>query len=165
MTVWNHDVPGDLPFTAYLVSVLNKLGFRAHERIVTASDYWSTLGDRSTTAQIGFADWVQDYPHPLDWFGVLLDGHQTAAARSDNYAYFDVPAVTREIESLTRQPKLTPSLDAQWGSLDRKVMQLAPWAPFLNREEVDFFSARVQLGCYVNNVLYGFDYASICVGK
>jgi peptide/nickel transport system substrate-binding protein len=165
VTVWNHDVPGDLPFTAYLVTVLNKLGFHAHERIVTASDYWSTLSDRSTQAQIGFADWVQDYPHPLDWFGVLLAGRQTAGARSDNYAYFDDPAVTREIESLTRQPNLTSSLDAQWRRLDQKVMRLAPWAPFLNREEVDFFSARVRLQCYVNNVLYGFDYASICVGK
>ncbi len=163
--VWNHDVPGDLPFTEYLVSVLNKLGFRARENVLTASDYWSTLSDPKTKAQIGFADWVQDYPHPLDWFGVLLAGRQTATARSDNYADFDVPWVTREIESLTRQPKLTPAIDAQWGRLDRKVMELAPWAPFLNRKEADFFSARVQLQCYVNNVLYGFDYASICVGK
>ena len=77
VTVWNHDVPGDLPFTGYLVSVLNKLGFHAHERVVPASDYWSTLSDPSTKAQIGFADWLQDYPHPLDWFGVLLDGRQT----------------------------------------------------------------------------------------
>ena len=44
-------------------------------------------------------------------------------------------------------------------------MRLAPWAPFLNQEETDFFSARVDLGCYVNNVLYEFDYASICVSK
>jgi peptide/nickel transport system substrate-binding protein len=165
VTVWTHDVPGDLPFTEYLVSVLNRLGFKAHERIVPASDYWSTLSDPSTKAQIGFANWLQDYPHPLDWFGVLLDGRQTTGARNDNYAYFDAPGVTRKIESLTRQPKLTRSVDAQWRRLDRQVMQLAPWAPFLNSEGVDFFSARVQLRCYVNNVLYGFDYASICVKK
>ena len=132
---------------------------------MTTSDYWSTLSEPKTKAQIGFAVWIQDYPHPLDWFGVLLDGRQTAERRNDNYAYFDDPGVTREIESLTRQPKLTPSLDAQWRRLDRKVMKLAPWAPFLNREEVDVFSARVDLQCYVNNVLYGFDYASICVRK
>jgi peptide/nickel transport system substrate-binding protein len=165
VTVWNHDVPGDLPFTKYLVSVLNKLGFRAHERIVPASDYWSTLSEPSTKAQIGFANWLQDYPHPLDWFGVLLDGRQTAAARNDNYANFDAPGVTRQIAALTQQPNLTPSVNAQWRRLDRRVMQLAPWAPFLNRENVDFFSARVRLQCYVNNVLYGFDYASICVKK
>ena len=44
-------------------------------------------------------------------------------------------------------------------------MRLAPWAPFLNQEGTDFFSERVRLGCYVNNVLYEFDYASICVSK
>jgi peptide/nickel transport system substrate-binding protein len=165
VTVWNHDVPGDLPFTRYLVNVLNKLGFKARERVVTASDYWSTLSRPSTKAQIGFANWFQDYPHPLDWFGVLLDGRQTAAGRNDNYAYFDVPSVTRKIESLTRQPELTKPINAQWRRLDLQVMKLAPWAPFLNREATDFFSSRVQLQCYVNNVLYGFDYASICVKK
>ena len=165
VTVWNHDVPGDLPFTEYLVTVLDKLGFRAREKVVPASDYWSTLSEPLTNAQIGFANWIQDYPHPLDWFGVLLDGRQTTTARNDNFAYFDVPWVHREIESLTRQPNLTPQLNARWRQLDRKVMKLAPWAPFLNREEIDLFSARVQLRCYVNNILYGFDYASICVGK
>ena len=114
VTVWNHDVAGDLPFTEYLVKVLNELGFRARARVLPASDYWSTLSEPATNAQIGFADWFQDYPHPLDWFGVLLDGHQTAEARNDNYSYFNVPWVNREIESLTRQPKLTPALDGQW---------------------------------------------------
>ena len=60
--------PTDLPFTEYLVTVLNQLGFRASEKVVTAGSYWTTLGDGKTQAQIGFADWVQDYPHPLDWF-------------------------------------------------------------------------------------------------
>jgi len=165
VTVWNHDVRGDRRYTEYLVSVLNAIGFRAHERLVTASDYWSKLSDPSTQAQIGFANWFQDYPHPLDWFGVLLDGRQTKTGRNDNYAYFDVPWVDRKIESLTRQPKLTPAIGRQWRRLDRRVMKLAPWAPFLNREEADFFSSRVRLQCYVNNLLYGFDYASICVRK
>jgi hypothetical protein len=53
----------------------------------------------------------------------------------------------------------------RWAALDRRVMRLAPWAPFLNQEETDFFSTRVNLGCYVNNVLYEFDYASICISK
>src|SRR5439155_10676608 len=38
-------------------------------------------------------------------------------------------------------------------------------ALFLDQEATDFFSARVVLGCYVNNVLYEFDYASIYVKK
>jgi len=164
--VWNHDVAADLPFTEYLVSVLNRIGFHASEKVVTASSYWATIGDEKTGAQIGFADWVQDYPHPLDWFD-LLDGRTITPTHNSNYANFDVSWVNREIAALTRlgQPKLTPTVDRRWAALDRDVMRLAPWAPFLNQEETDFFSARVVLGCYVNNVLYEFDYASICVSK
>jgi peptide/nickel transport system substrate-binding protein len=162
--VWNHDVPADLPFTDYLVSVLNLIGFRAREKVVTAGSYWTTIGNEKTRAQIGFANWVQDYPHPLDWFR-LLDGRTITPTHNSNYANFDVGWANREIEKLTRPKKLTRKVDNSWAALDRRVMRLAPWAPFLNQEGTDFFSTRVDLGCYVNNVLYGFDYASICARK
>jgi peptide/nickel transport system substrate-binding protein len=162
--VWNHDVAADLPFTDYLVSVLKRLGFRSQEKVVTAGSYWTTIGNERTRAQIGFANWVQDYPHPLDWFR-LLDGRTKTPTHNSNYANFDVGWVNREIARLTRPTKLTPRVDRRWAALDRRVMRLAPWAPFLNQEGSDFFSSRVRLGCYVNNVLYEFDYASICVNK
>ena len=162
--VWNHDVPADLPYTKYLVSVLRRIGFRAQERVVTAGSYWTTIGNENTKAQIGFADWVQDFPHPLDWFD-LLDGRTITLTHNSNYANLDVGWVNRRIEALTRPKKLTRAVDGRWAALDRKVMRLAPWAPFLNQEETDFFSARVDLGCYVNNVLYEFDYSRICVRK
>jgi peptide/nickel transport system substrate-binding protein len=162
--VWNHDVPADLPFTEYLVSVLQSLGFRTVPKVVTAGSYWTTIGNGKTQAQIGFADWVQDYPHPLDWFR-LLDGRTITPTHNSNYANLDVGWVDREIERLTRPTKLTPRVDRSWAALDRRLMRLAPWAPFLNQEGTDFFSTRVVLACYVNNVLYEFDYASICVSK
>jgi peptide/nickel transport system substrate-binding protein len=162
--VWNHDVAADLPFTDYLMSVLKRIGFRPKEKVVTAGSYWTTIGNGRTRAQIGFANWVQDYPHPLDWFR-LLDGRTITPTHNSNYANFDVGRVNREIEKLTRPKELTRSVERRWARLDRQVMRLAPWAPFLNQEETDFFSGSVDLGCYVNNVLYEFDYASICVSK
>ena len=87
--VWNHDVPGDRPFTQYLVQVLDQIGFHATEKIVTAGSYWATIGNQKTRAQIGFADFVQDYPHPLDWFR-LLDGRAITQIHNSNYANFDV---------------------------------------------------------------------------
>jgi peptide/nickel transport system substrate-binding protein len=162
--VWNHDVAADLPYTEYLVSVLNRIGFRASEKVVTAGSYWTTLGNEKTRAQIGFADWVQDYPHPLDWFG-LLDGRTITPTHNANYAQFDEGWANREINALTRRKKLTRTVDGRWAALDRRVMRSAPWAPFLNQEGTDYFSPRVDLGCYVNNVLYEFDYASICISK
>jgi peptide/nickel transport system substrate-binding protein len=162
--VWNHDVAADLPFTDYLISVLKRLGFRSKEKVVTAGSYWTTIGNERTRAQIGFANWVQDYPHPLDWFR-LLDGGTITPTHNSNYANFDVGRVNREIARLTRPTKLTPRVERRWGALDRRVMRRAPWVPFLNQEGTDFFSTRVRLACYVNNVLYEFDYASICLSK
>jgi peptide/nickel transport system substrate-binding protein len=162
--VWNHDVAVDLPYTKYLVSVLDRIGLRAQEKVVTAGSYWTTIGNEKTRAQIGFADFVQDFPHPLDWFG-LLDGRTITPTHNSNYANFDVGWADRDIEALARPQKLTRRVDRRWALLDRKVMRLAPWAPFLSQEGTDFFSARVDLGCYVNNVLYEFDYASICVNN
>jgi peptide/nickel transport system substrate-binding protein len=162
--VWNHDVAADLPYTKYLAAVLHQIGFHVTERVVTAGSYWTTIGNEKTKAQIGFANWVQDYPHPLDWFE-LLDGRTITSTHNSNYANFDVGWVNREIDRLTLPKNLSPAVNKRWAALDRRVMRLAPWVPFLNQEGTDFFSARVDLGCYVNNVLYEFDYASICVSK
>ena len=63
--------------------------------------YWTTIGNQKTQAQIGFADWFQDYPHPLDWFR-LLDGGRITQTHNNNYANFDVGRVNRQIEALTR---------------------------------------------------------------
>jgi peptide/nickel transport system substrate-binding protein len=162
--VWNHDVHADVPYTKYLAAVLHQIGFHVTERVVTAGSYWTTIGNEKTKAQIGFANWVQDYPHPLDWFE-LLDGRTITPTHNSNYANFDVDRVNRQIDRLTLPKKLTRAVNERWAALDRRVMRLAPWVPFLNQQGTDFFSARVDLGCYVNNVLYEFDYASICVSK
>jgi hypothetical protein len=41
-------------------------------------------------------------------------------------------------------------------------MEQAPWAPFMNRQFTDFFASTMDLSCYINHVLYQFDYATIC---
>jgi peptide/nickel transport system substrate-binding protein len=163
VTVWNHDLGADPKFTDYLANVLRELGFQVSTRIVNSNAYWTTVGNRATQAQIGFANWFQDYPHPLDWFSNLLSGERITKTFNNNYSNFDNPAVDKEIDALGRKPTLTRAIDRRWAALDKRVMEAAPWAPFLNREQTDFFSARVDLDCYENNVVYEFDYATICV--
>jgi peptide/nickel transport system substrate-binding protein len=163
VTVWNHDRGLDPKATQYLVKVLDSIGLKAKQHIVTSAVYWATVGNEATNAQIGFADWFQDYPHPLDWFDVLLNGERITKTYNNNYANFDDKAVNAEIDALNKQPIPTSPVNSRWASLDRQIMLQAPWAPFLNREFTDFFNAKVDLGCYVNQVVYGFDYATICM--
>jgi peptide/nickel transport system substrate-binding protein len=162
VTVWNHDRGTDPKATAYLVSVLNAIGFKAKEKIINSAVYWTTVGNQATKAQIGFADWFQDYPHPLDWFDVLLNGNRITQTHNNNYSNFDDSAVNSKIESLKKQPTTTSSVNAQWAALDQQIMQQAPWVPFMNRQFTDFFNSDMDLSCYVNHVLYQFDFALIC---
>ena len=163
VTVWNHDRGLDGKATAYLVKALDAIGLHAKQRVITSAVYWATIGNAATAAQIGFADWFQDYPHPLDWFDVLLNGERITKTYNNNYANFDDRTVNGEIDALNKQPIPTSPINSRWAALDRQIMLQAPWAPFLNREFTDYFNERVNLGCYVNQVVYGFDYATICM--
>jgi peptide/nickel transport system substrate-binding protein len=162
VTVWNHARGVDPKASAYLVDVLNSIGLKAKEKVINAAIYWTTMGNQATKAQIGFADWFQDYPHPLDWFDVLLNGDRITDTHNNNYANFDDPAVNKKIADLKKQPKLTDDVNTQWAEVDKMVMEQAPWAPFLNRQFTDFFNTDMDLSCYVNHVLYQFDFPSIC---
>jgi len=162
ITVWNHQRGTDPKATAYLVDQLNAIGYKAKEKIINAAVYWTTVGNQATKAQIGFADWFQDYPHPLDWFDVLLNGDRITQTHNNNYSNFDVAAVNAKIAALKKEPSLTSSVNDQWAEVDKMVDQNAGWAAFMNRQFTDFFSADMDLSCYVNHVLYQFDFASIC---
>jgi len=162
VTVWNHSRGLDPKAGDYLTSVLNSIGLKATEKIINPAVYWTTIGNQATKAQIGFADWFQDYPHPLDWFDVLLNGERITPTHNNNYADFNSKAINAKIDALKKQPVLTSSVNSQWAALDQSIMAQAPWAPFLNRQFTDFFSSNIDLSCYVNHVLYEFDYATIC---
>ena len=162
VTVWNHDRGNDPKATAYLTDVLNSIGLKAKEKVINSAVYWTTVGNQATKAQIGFADWFQDYPHPLDWFDVLLNGDRITDTHNNNYANFDDKTVNAKIEALKKEPTLTDSVNTQWAAVDKAVDEQAPWAPFMNRQFTDFFNADMDLSCYQNHVLYQFDFASIC---
>ncbi len=148
--------------TAYLTDVLNSIGLKAKEKVINSAVYWTTVGNQATKAQIGFADWFQDYPHPLDWFDVLLNGDRITQTHNNNYANFDDTAVNSQIDSLKKEPVLDNAANARGRRSTRIVMQQAPWAPFINRQFTDFFYSNMDLTCYVNHVLYQFDYSTIC---
>ena len=164
MTVWtsNND-SRDAPEAAAVPprrAQLDRLESEAKQ--INAAVYWTTIGNQTTNAQIGFADWFQDYPHPLDWFDVLLNGDRITNTYNNNYANFDDPAVNAKIDALKKQPVLTSPVNSQWAALDKAVMQQAAWAPYVNQQGIDTFDPDIDLGCYVFHVNYQFDFATIC---
>jgi peptide/nickel transport system substrate-binding protein len=165
VTVWtdNNEARRAPEMGQYMTQVLNSIGLKAQLKTINAAVYWTTVGNQATKAQIGFADWFQDYPHPLDWIDVLLNGDRITQTHNNNYANYDNKSVNAQIEKLKQAPSLTPTVNNEWKTLADNIMKNdAPWAPYLNVQYVDTFNSDIDLSCYVNHVLYQFDFATIC---
>ena len=93
---------------------------------------------------------------------MLLNGNRITQTHNNNYSNFDDAAVNAKIEALKKEPSLTDSVNSQWAQVDKMVDQQAGWVAFLNRQFLDFFNSDMDLSCYVNHVLYDFDFALIC---
>jgi peptide/nickel transport system substrate-binding protein len=166
VTVWGLNEAPSQPTTEYVADVLNKIGYKATPKLLAHDVYFTTIGNQATKAQIMYTDWYQDYPHPLDWFDVLLNGNRITQTHNNNVGNADFPAANAKIEALKKQPKLTPAINQQWAQLDHDyVVKYSAIAPYLNIEGTDFFGKNVDLGCYYNHVLFQFDWTAICMKK
>jgi peptide/nickel transport system substrate-binding protein len=163
VTVWTGSRDTQKKPAEYLQDVLKTIGLNAKLKVIDASIYWTTIGNQKTKAAIGFADWFQDYPHPLDWFDVLLNGTRITETHNNNYSDFDDPAVNSKIASLKQKTALNATINSQWAALDKEIIQKAAWAPYVNRQFTDFFGKDIDTSCYINHVLYQFDFSRICM--
>jgi peptide/nickel transport system substrate-binding protein len=163
ITVWSSTRETHQKAAEYLTDILNQLGYKARLRAIDPAIYWATIGAQRTKAQTGLANWFQDYPHPLNWFDTLLNGNRITEEHNNNYGNADVAAVNNKIEELKKEPELNDEVNAQWAEVDQMVLENALWAPFVNRQFTDFFTSEMDLdNCYVNHVLYQFDYIQSC---
>jgi peptide/nickel transport system substrate-binding protein len=163
VTAWAPKTGISEKFGEYLADVLNQMGFKSTLKTLDGTVYWPTIGNQRTKAQTGFANWYQDYPHPLNWFDTLLNGNRITNEHNNNFSNADVDAVNAKIEELKREPELTDELNAEWAEVDRMVMENALWAPTVNVQRADFLSDRMDLeNCYVAHVLYQMIYSLTC---
>jgi peptide/nickel transport system substrate-binding protein len=160
VTVWARQVSDSVTAAQYYVSVLNKIGFKASLNLLPRATYYVTIGNIKTKAQTGWARWLEDYPHPLDWFDVLLNGERITKQLNNNFAWFSNRKTNKEIDALKKAPVLTPAVNAKWAAVEQQIMQLAPWAPWSNRVFPEFFSKK--MGCISMQRLYGVDFVKLC---
>jgi len=160
VTVWTREVSDALTAAQYYTSVLNNIGLNAKLTTLPRSTYYTTVGNVKTHAQTGWARWLEDYPHPLDWFDVLLNGNRITDQDNNNYAWYSNSKTNKAIESLKKAQVLTPAVNARWAAVEKQIMQQAPWAPWSNRVFPEFFSKK--MGCIHVQRLYGIDLARLC---
>jgi peptide/nickel transport system substrate-binding protein len=158
--VWTRNVSDAVTAATYYTNILNQIGLNASLTILPRATYYTTIGNVNTHAQTGWARWLEDYPHPLDWFDVLLNGNRITDQDNNNYAWYKNAKTDKQIEQLKKQPLLTPAVNARWATVEKQIMQQAPWAPWSNRVFPEFFTK--QIGCIHIQRLYGIDLARLC---
>ena len=150
--------------TEYLANQLTKIGYKPKLHLLSHQVNFQTIGNQATKAQAMFTDWYQDYPHPLDWFDVLLNGERITKTHNNNVGNVKVPAVDKEIDALAKEAQITPAINDRWAKVDRDLMvTYATTVPYMNKSSTDFFGPKIDMSCYTFGVVTYWDYGLSCM--
>jgi peptide/nickel transport system substrate-binding protein len=150
--------------TEYLANQLTKIGYKTKLHLLSHQVYFQTIGNQATKAQAMFTDWYQDYPHPLDWFDVLLNGERITKTHNNNVGNVKVAAVDKEIDALKKETQLTTAVNDRWAKVDRDLMATyATTIPYMNKSSTDFFGSKIDMSCYTFGVVTYWDYGLSCM--
>ncbi len=162
VNVFGNDEEPSKPVAEYVADVLTQIGFKAKPQIVEGSVYFQTIGAQKTKAQIGFANWFQDYPHP-DNFMFLVDGKSIQETNNQNFGNVDDPTINAGIVKLKPNPDLD-SVAGEWAALDKRLVDEALVAPYGHRKLTVFMSERMNFkDCTIVHPLYYADWAQFCL--
>lgn len=155
VVVWGESRSPRKQYVDYFTNVLNSLGFRASEKIISSGVYFTTIGAPTTHPQAGFGDWVQDFPHPWD-FMQLFAGN---AGSSLNYGYVDDSHFDKTLTRLYQQPP--EKVAKQWAALDDYAVKRGYYAAYGHEEFPKLYSNRLDFKRGVMSVEYQTDLTSL----
>lgn len=138
VTVYGQERSPRKQWLDYYTQVLNQLGFKATEKVLNSSQYFTTIGAPSLKPQTGWGDWSQDYPQPVD-FMQLFAGN---AGSELNYGYVNDSHFNKTFASLSQKPA-TGSVKSQWTALDNYAVSKAYYAAFGHEEYPQFYSDKL----------------------
>jgi len=99
--------------------------------------------------QIADAEWCPDYPGDgaRSWFLPLFYSKSILPAANNNMAEYSNPQVDAMIDAALAEQNNTKRA-ADWAALDKRIMQDAPWAPWLEASEPFLWSKRLKNWVY-----------------
>jgi len=155
ITVWTDTESPNNEAGEYYEGVLKEMGFTTTLKQINADNYFTVIGNRSTPdLDTGWTDWFQDYPHPNDFFQPLLAGESILQTNNGNFANIDEPSLNKEITKLGEE-QLGPEQVAAYTELDKKYMELAPFAPYGTRTLSTFVSSAINLEGVIYSPTFG----------
>jgi len=160
VTVWGEQRSPRREYVDYYTDLLNKIGFRATEKIIADTVYFPTIGNAKTDPQTGFADWIQDFPNPSDFY-LLMDARSIQPTNNENFSKVNDPKIQRELIRLNPVPATRLDTVANdWRALDEYTAKQAYVAVYGSESLPKFFSSRLNFGAAVFNPTYLNDWST-----
>jgi len=142
---------------------LSKIGINANLKTFPFAVRIAKEGHRGEPFDLDLQAWGADYPDPVDFIDILLDGRNIQAENNNNNAYFNSASFNKRMQSAGRISNLSKRYSA-WAAIDRDVMkQQAPLAPLFFRTTREFTSKRI--GCWSYQPVYAtMNLNAVCIG-
>jgi peptide/nickel transport system substrate-binding protein len=160
ITVWGEQRAPRTQYVEYYADLLNKIGYKATPKLISDTTYFPTIGNAKTMPQTGFADWIQDFPNPVDFY-LLLTTSSIQPVNNENFGNVSDPTIDSTVKKL--EPTPTEKLDSvasQWQALDEYVAKKSYVSVYGSEAVPKFFSNRIDFGSAVVHPTYLNDWST-----
>ncbi|MFT4034348.1 MAG: ABC transporter substrate-binding protein [Patulibacter sp.] len=159
VTVWGDDLDTTKASTEYIADVLTTIGLKATPKTISGETYFQTIGNQKTKAQIGFANWFQDFPHPAS-FMFLVNGGTIQDTNNQNFGNVDDPEINKLIDTANQSHDFA-AVAAKYEEADRRLIEQADVVPIGNRELTKLTSSRVAFDAFKWHPVYQQDLTTL----
>ena len=162
VTVWGEMRSPRRQFVDYYTSFLNQIGFKATEKIIADATYFPTIGNLKLNPQTGFADWNEDFPNPIDFYGILIAGDAILPTNNQNFSQVNDPVINAKVNMLGSLYKVPTSslksVESQWQALDEYNAKKAYTAVYGYASFPKLTANRLDFNAATLHTVFGWDW-------
>jgi peptide/nickel transport system substrate-binding protein len=161
ITVWTDSESPNNDAGTYYQGVLEEIGFKVELKILNPDNYFTVIGNLSTpNLDTGFSDWFEDFPHPNDFFDILLNGESIQPTNNENFSQINNKSLNEKINKLSEE-QLGSQQETEYAELDEAFMKEATWAPYGTRTLSLFVSENINLETAIWNPTFETELTSL----
>jgi peptide/nickel transport system substrate-binding protein len=150
VTVWSEAEAPSRQWMAYYTSLLNRIGFKATEKVISNTAYLTALGNPSLEPQTGFAERSLGFPDASGLYSLLKNSGEV-----------NLKPLDAELSNLEAVPTSDANAVAdQWRSLMEYVAKKAYVGVLGYPTFPAFTSTAIKRSALVFNPVYGWDWSS-----
>jgi peptide/nickel transport system substrate-binding protein len=140
-------IPTWAPGLKPVVAAMNQIGYHARLVVTDNPTYFTYISDSRHKVQAAGSGWVADDVAASDFFVPLFtcNGFIPASPHNENETEFCDHSVDAAVHRALRlQASSSVAADALWATVDRRIVDAAPFIPLVNPSWVDVVSSRVE---------------------